>query len=194
MRWSVYILAVLLAVAFDSSLGAVLEVSGAQPRLLPCVVVFALLAAPRGIAVRAAMLAGLVADLLSPAVRADGTQLVVIGPWVLGFALGSLAVVPLRSLLYRRNAIAGGFATLVFCMLAAVAFVMVWVLRILLTRDDSPAWWPGSGAGEVWIQTKSAMASAVLALPALWLLEKTRVAWGFSSAKKLVPGAARETA
>jgi len=192
MRWSIYILFSLIAVAIDASLGGILKIGDAQPRFLPIVVVFALLSTPRVHAVRLAMLAGLLADLMSPALRADDTQLVVIGPWTLGFALGALAVVPMRSLLYHRNPISSGFATFVFTLLAAVAFVFIWTVRGLLLRDESPSWWPGTGAGEVWHQAKVALANGVVAVPAIWLLDRTRPLWGFSTAKRVVPGAARE--
>jgi len=192
VRWSIFILFSLIAVAIDASVGGILKIGDAQPRFLPAVVVFALLSAPRLHAVRLAMLAGLLADLMSPAIRADDTQLVVIGPWTLGFALGALAVVPMRSLLYHRNPISSGFATLVFTLLAAVAFVFVWTVRAGILRDESPSWWPGSGAGEVWHQAKVALANGIVAVPAIWLLDKTRPLWGFSTAKRVVPGAARE--
>jgi hypothetical protein len=144
--------------------------------------------------VRLALLAGLVADLLSPVLRSDGTQLVVIGPWTLGFALGALAVVPLRTLLYHRNPISSGFATMVFSLLAAIVFVATWVIRTLLLRDDTPPWWPGTGAGEVWRQAKVALANGAIAIPTVWLLERTRPLWGFSTAKRVIPGAARDLA
>lgn len=193
MRWAIYILAVLVAVAIDSSLGGVLKIGDAQPRFLACVVVYAILSAPRAYAVRIAMLAGLLADLLSPTIRPDDSQLVVIGPWTLGFALGALAVLPLRSLLYHRNPISSGFATFVFSLLAAIVFVAVWVLRINLLADESPSWWPGTGASEVWHQSKVALANGVVAIPTVWLLDRSRGIWGFSTAKRLVHGAARET-
>jgi hypothetical protein len=192
MRWAVYVLFALIAVAIDASLGGVLKIGSAQPRFLPCVVVFAILSAPRQHAVRIALLAGLLADLLSPALRSDGTQLVVIGPWTLGYALGALAVVPLRTLLYHRNPISSGFATFICSLLAAVVFVATWVLRAMLLRDETPPWWPGTGAGEVWTQAKVALASGAVAIPAVWLLEKTRPLWGFSTAKRVIPGAARD--
>jgi hypothetical protein len=98
----------------------------------------------------------------------------------------------MRSLLYHRNPISSGFATFVFTLLAAVAFVFVWTVRALLLRDESPSWWPGTGGGEVWHQTKVALANGVVAVPTIWLLDKTRPLWGFSTAKRVVPGAARE--
>jgi cell shape-determining protein MreD len=192
MRWAIYILFALIAVSLDASVGGILRIADGQPRFLPCVVVFALLSAPRQYAVRIAMVAGLLADLLSPAVRADGSQLVVIGPWVLGFSLGALAVVPLRTLLYHRNPIANGFATMVFGALAGVVFVAVWTLRGTLLANDDPAWWPGSGAGEVWRQLQGAFASGLIAIPTIWLLNRTRPLWGFSTAKRVIPGVSRE--
>ncbi len=192
MRWSVYLLMILVSIAVDASAGALLEIAGAQPRFLPCVTVFALLSAPKIYAVRLAMLAGLFADLLSPTLRVDGSQLTVIGPWTLGFALGALAVLPLRSLLYHRNPISSGFAVLVFSWLAAVVFVALWMVRQGLWSGEQPSWWPGTGAREMWHQTKTALANGVIAIPTVWLLEKSRTLWGFSTAKRVVHGAARE--
>lgn len=192
MRWSIYLVFLLVALAFDASVGGVLRIASVQPRIVPATVVFALFAAPRLHAVRIAFLAGLLCDLLSPSVRSDGTQLVVIGPWTLGFALGALAVVPLRSLLYHRNPFSGGFAVIVFSLLASVVFVAIWSARILFLSDELPAWWPGSGAAELWRQAKSSFANGVIAIPALWILGKSRALWGFSTAKRVVPGAARE--
>ncbi|MEY5031895.1 MAG: rod shape-determining protein MreD [Planctomycetota bacterium] len=194
MRWAIFVLFALIGVATDASLGGILKIGEAQPRFLPCVVVFAILSAPRQHAVRLALLAGLIADLLSPVLRSDGTQLVVIGPWTLGFALGALAVVPLRTLLYHRNPISSGFATMVFSLLAAIVFVATWVVRTRLLRDDTPPWWPGTGAGEVWRQCKVALANGLVAIPTVWLLERTRPLWGFSTAKRVIPGAARDLA
>lgn len=192
MRWSIFILACLLAAAADASIGDILKIGSVQPRFLPSVVVFALFSAPRIHAVRMALLAGLLCDLLSPVLRVDGSQLVVIGPWTLGYALGALAAVPLRSLLYHRNPISGGFAVFVFSLLASVVFVAIWMIRLFILRDDLPSWWPGTGAGEVFQQSKVALASAVLAIPTIWFLDKTRLVWGFTSGKRVVPGAARE--
>jgi hypothetical protein len=62
MRWWVFLAAVLVAAALDMSMGAVFVVGDLRPRLLPATVVFALLSMPRKGTVRAAMLAGLVAD------------------------------------------------------------------------------------------------------------------------------------
>lgn len=191
MRWTVFLAAVLLAAALDASLGGLFVVGEVRPRLLPAVVVFALLSMPRKGTVRAAMLAGLVADLLSPGVLEQGGSLVVIGPNTLGFALGALAVVPLRTLLYRRNPLSGVFATVVFSLLASVAAIALWALRARLL-GTTPPWWPGTGAGEAWLRLMGALGDGMLALGVLWLLERTKPLWDFAVATKLAPGAARE--
>ena len=83
---------------------------------------------------------------------------------------------------------------MLFSMLASVVFVAIWMIRLLVLRDEQPSWWPGTGAGEVWQQSKVALANAMVAIPTIWFLDKTRVLWGFSTAKRVVPGAAREAA
>lgn len=192
MRWSVYLVAVLVAAAFDASFGSVLSIGALRGQALPAVVVFALLSAPRKLGVRIAMAAGLVADLLAPVALSSQTVLVVPGPRILGFALGALAVVQLRSLLYRQNPLAGSAATFVFSLLAAVVFVFVFSARSLLLDGGAP-WWPGSGAGEVWLRFLGAIGDAIVALPALWLLGKTRPLWGFTTATRVSPGLARQS-
>ena len=192
MRWSIYIVAVLLAAALDASFGSVLAIGELRGQFLPAVVVFALLAAPRKIGVRLAMLAGLVADLLAPVVLDSQEVLVVPGPRVLAFALGALAVIQLRSLLYRQNPLAGAAATLAFSLLAAVAFVFLFSMRALFLDGGAP-WWPGSGAGEVWRRFLGAIGDALLALPVLWLLGKTRLLWAFTTSTRVTPGLARQS-
>ncbi len=201
MRWSVYLVAVLVAAAFDASFGAVLAVGDLRGHLLPSVVVFALLSAPRRIGVRLAMLAGLVADLLAPIVVANASLvegggevaelLVVPGPRVLGFALGALAVLPLRGLLSRHNPLSSAAATLVFSLLAAVAFVAIFIVRGWILDGGAP-WWPGSGGGEVLRRALGAAGDAILALPAMWLLARTRPWWGFTVMTRVSPGLARQ--
>lgn len=191
MNWLVYLVALLVALAFDASVGGVLAFGETRPQVLPGVVVFALLSAPRRTAVRAAMLAGLLADLLAPMVAEDGSMLAVPGPRVLGFALGALAVLQLRSLLYRKNPLSGAVTTFAFSLLAAVVFVAVWTLRGAVTGGGAP-WWPTTGAMEMWGRFLGALADAGLAIPVLWLLEKTRSLWDFAVVTRLSVGAARE--
>lgn len=191
MRWTVFLVAVLVAAAIDTGFGRILEFGGVQPHVLPAVVVFTLFAIPRRLALRAAVLAGLVADLLAPVVVSDGTVLVVPGPRVLGFAFGALALLQLRSLLYRRNPLAGAFATLVFGAAVAVTYGFAWSLRSLVLGTSAP-WWPATGASEAMHGLLVALADAALSVPLLWFLERTRPVWGFVSNTRVTTGLARE--
>lgn len=192
MRWSIYVIAVLVAAALDASLGGLFAIGELRGQFLPAVVVFALLSAPRRLAIRLAMLAGLVGDLLAPVVLPTQEALIVPGPRVLGFALGAIAVVQLRSLLYRQNPLAGAAATFAFSALAAVVFVFMFSIRALLLDGGAP-WWPGSGSGEVWRRFLGATGDAVLAIPTLWMLGKTRPFWAFTTATRVAPGLARQS-
>jgi hypothetical protein len=191
MRWSVYLAMLLVAAAIDASFGSVLAIGDLRGHLVPSVVVFALLSAPKRIGVRVAMAAGLVVDLLTPIVLSNQETLVVPGPRVLGFALGALAVVQLRGLLHRQNPLAGAVATAVFSLLAAVVFVFLFSIRSLVLDGGAP-WWPGSGAAEVWRRLLGAAGDAVIAVPALWILGKTRPLWAFTTATRVAPGLARQ--
>jgi hypothetical protein len=195
MNWSVAIAALLIAAAFDAGFGSVLSIGPLRGQLLPAVVVFALFSAPRRSALRLAMIAGLIADLLAPSVLPNAGPLqdvlVVPGPRVLGFALGALAVLQLRSLLYRQNPLSGALATTVFSILVAVSFVFLWSLRGVMYDQGTP-WSPASGASEIWLRLFSALGDGLVALPALWLLGKTRPLWGFTVASRVVPGMARQ--
>jgi hypothetical protein len=43
-------------------------------------------------------------------------------------------------------------------------------------------------------KAKVALANGAIAIPTVWLLERTRPLWGFSTAKRVIPGAARDLA
>jgi hypothetical protein len=191
MNWSVYIVAVLLASALGAGLGGLFQIGSVRAEILPSVVVFMALAAPKKLVLRAALFAGLVADLFAPVILADGTPLVVPGPRVLAFALGATAVIPLRGLLYRQNPLSNSAAVTIFSAFAALALIVVSILRSVVTGGSVP-WWPATGTSEVVIQFLGALGDGVLALPVFWVLTRTKPIWGFATKTRLTPGVARE--
>lgn len=191
MRWSVHFLAVLLAAALDAGLGGLFTIGDFRASILPAVVVFVCLSAPKRIALRAAMAGGLAADLFSPTILADGSTLVVPGPWTLAFALGASAVLPLRGLLYRQNPVSNGAAVVVFSAFAALGWISVAIVRSAAIDAPVP-WWPASSLSELLVQLLNAVADGVLALPVFWMLVRTKPIWGFETKTKLTPGVARE--
>ena len=191
MRWSICILFVLFMSALDASVGSVFEIGGIRAQFLPATVVFVCLSAPKRVTLRAAMCAGVAADLFAPTILSDGSTLVVIGPRVLGFALGALAVVPLRGLLYRQNPLSAPIATMLFSLLASLVFIAVWIVRSLLL-DTSAPWWPSTGASELMLRLGAALGDGLMAIVVFWVLNKTRPLWGFANTTRVSPGAARQ--
>ena len=181
MRWSICILFVLFMSALDASVGSVFEIGGIRAQFLPATVVFVCLSAPKRVTLRAAMCAGVAADLFAPTILSDGNTLVVIGPRVLGFALGALAVVPLRGLLYRQNPLSAPIATMLFSLLASLVFIAVWIVRSLLL-DTS----------ELMLRLGAALGDGLMAIVVFWVLNKTRPLWGFANTTRVSPGAARQ--
>ena len=195
MRWSVAVLAILLAAALDASFGPVLLVGGLRGRLLPGVVVFIALLAPRKIVLRWAMVAGLLVDLLSPAIDAAGEVVVVPGPTAMSYALGAAGVLSLRGLLSKQSPFSPAAATLFFSLLAGLAFVAIWQGRVLLL-DSAPPWpisasGTGSASDEFARRALAAVGDGLVAIPLVWMLQRTRPAWGFVSTTRVVPGVAR---
>lgn len=195
MRWTAATLAMLLAAALDASFGPVLLVGDLRGRLLPGVVVFIALLAPRKIVVRWAMAAGLLVDLLSPAIDAAGEAVVVPGPTALAYALGAVGVLALRGLLSKQSPLSPAAATLLFSLLAGLAFVAIWQGRLLLL-DSAPPWptsasGSGSASDEIARRSLAAVGDGVVAIPLVWLLQRTRPAWGFVSTTRVVSGVAR---
>lgn len=189
MRWSIAMLAILVGAALDASFGAVLAVGPVRGHLLPGLVVFIAFSAPRKLVLRAAMAAGLLVDLLAPAIGDHAEVVVVPGPHVLGFALGAAAMLPLRGLLSKHSPFSPAAATGVFSLLAGLAFVAVWQARLVLL--DAPPPWSGSGTAETWQRVLGAFGDGVVAMPLHWILARSRPLWGFVSTTKVVPGVAR---
>jgi hypothetical protein len=177
MRWSICILCVLFMSALDASVGSVFEIGGIRAQFLPATVVFICLSAPKRVTL--------------PTILSDGSTLVVIGPRVLGFALGALAVVPLRGLLYRQNPLSAPIATMLFSLLASLVFIAVWIVRSLLL-DTSAPWWPSTGASELMLRLGAALGDGLMAIVVFWVLNKTRPLWGFANTTRVSPGAARQ--
>lgn len=190
MNWPCFLIAALIAAALDGSLLGVLRVGDARPSLLMVVCVFVLLNAPQRTAFRAVLVAGLMADLLTPIMYSDATVLVVVGPQVLAFALGAATFLSFRNLLYRKSPIALGFGTCVFAILVALGGTSVFVLRSFF-GGETP--WGDAGSASSTVLSGFVVAGLTAILGALVLpqLHRTRALWAFDSTSRLVGGAAR---
>ncbi len=190
MNWPVFLIASLIAVALDGSLVQVLRVGDASPSLLMFVMVYALLNASKRTALRAAMVAGLFVDLLSPLLTdADGSTVVIVGPHLLAFALGAAAFLSFRNLLYRKSPLALAFGCVIFALLVALGTTTVFLLRSMFT-GDAP-WGDATATGYLLVGFARAGLTAILAAFLLPTLDRSRALWAFEGSGRLVGGAAR---
>ncbi len=180
MRWGIFILFLFVALVLDSSFSNVFQIGSYVPALIPCLAVFVALGAPRYTALWACLIIGLVVDLSARislgTVPTRGLYL--IGPWTLGYFVGSHLILPLRTMVFRRNPLTMGAMTLLFLLIASLVAVSVMLVRSWYP-GTSLVWPNGSAFQELVWQGVRALYCAAIAVPAGWLLTRTTPLWGF---------------
>lgn len=161
MNIVVFALVAWVALGLESALPPVLDASasGVRPSfLIPLVVFVALHADPRP-TLWAALILGLLFDLISPVAMINGGAAVIPGPHALGFFLAAQMTLALRGMVIRRNPL----TLVVLSALAAVisAIVVVAVMSARAMSDDALAW---RGAGELVPGLLSGLYTALAAL------------------------------
>ena len=178
MRWLVFIVVGLLAVALETSfvdwLFTLPALGEVYPSLVGVLVVFVALFAPRATALWAAWGLGLLLDLTLP----EPSDLLVVGPHALGFVAGTCVVLYARAMVFRRRALTIGLLTLACLLAAGVVEVTVHTVRLWL--GDAALYSAGfHPAIELLRRIAIALYSALLALPVGWMLVRTLPVWGF---------------
>lgn len=172
----VFALVAWIALGLESALPPVLDASasGVRPSFLIPLVVFVALHAETRAALWAALILGLLVDLISPVAMVDGGSAVVPGPHALGFFLAAQITLALRGMVMRRNPI----TLVVLSALGAVvsAIVVVAILTVRALSDDSLAW---RGAGELLPGLLSGLYTAAAALVLSFPLFAAAPAFGF---------------
>jgi len=177
MRWAPFLIALALALVMDASLMSALELGGVAPSLVAALVAFVALQASRSAAWYAAVVAGVALDLSSP-MPYDGRELVVIGPWGLGFAFGIVLVLAVRGSLMRRNLLAMAIVVFIMLMAASLVWCAAWSARAWLP-ESLPPWGDGSVFSAFGERFRWALWSSAIAVPAGWLLLRSVSLWGF---------------
>lgn len=177
MRWAPFLVAMALALVVDRAFMPVLEIGGAVPLTLAALVAFVTLFAGRNAAWFAAVVAGAAHDLSSPEFW-GGRELVVIGPWALGFAFGAGLLLSLRASLVRRNVLTMALAVFLLLMTASLVWCAVWSARAWLP-ESLPPWQTDTVFGAFGDQFRTALWSSAVAIPVGWALSRTMGLWGF---------------
>jgi len=180
MRWPVLIVTALFVLALDTALLHVLAIGPVVPSALPALMVFIALSAPRRVVLWCAIWLGLLVDLTSPQVGEEGRVLHLVGPWALGYLFAVNVLLPLRTMVFRRNPFTIAVLTMILVIAAAIVATLLWSIRIWYA--DAPMPFGGRSAVQELLWTvPRAFACAIVALPIGWLLIRTAPLWGFQS-------------
>jgi cell shape-determining protein MreD len=185
----VYIIAVFVALVFDTALSEALSIDSGgwdiRPTAMPAVAVFVALSAPRLTALWACMVLGLLVDLNNSISLEGGTDNIhLVGPFALGYVFSGYFICQLRASVFRRRALTIAVLTVAFAFMAAVVAVSCGVIRswLPLGMVGARVLWPSMPAGgEMLRQFFSALYSGLLAWPLGWLLGRSASLWGFQS-------------
>ena len=100
---------------------------------------------------------------------------------MLAYAAAAWAILETRSWLYRRNTLTLAFTAGVVAVIASVAFLAVAGVRSAYA-DAYPLWGGGRAAGALGADLVDALWTAVIAVPAGWVLHRTLGIWAFATA------------
>jgi rod shape-determining protein MreD len=176
VRWLVFAVVVVVAVALDTSfmprLFALKSVGQLYPQLVAAVVAYVALYAPRLSALWAAWGAGLLLDLAL--VQPAGLM---VGPHALGFTFGAFLVLQLRSIVFRKRVLTVAVLTVICLGASAFVEVAIFALRTWTSGDVVSAGF--RPLIELLRRLGMALYSGIVAVPLAWLLLKSQPAWGF---------------
>ena len=182
MRWGVFAIFLLIALTLEMSLKPVFvfnEYSNVSPSFMAVLLVYVSLLAPRMTALWAALLMGLLLDLTDALLQPGGEIVFLIGPSAFGYVLAALALMQMRSVVFRQRLI-----TIVAFTLLAVLIVSLVRIVLLSVRGwfgESLVWGGGSVGGELLRVILVSVYSCVMALPFGWVLQQATRLWAFQS-------------
>lgn len=179
MRWGVFLVFALAALVIDTSLMGAFEIRHIVPGVTPLLVAFIALSAPPVTAMWAALLLGIGRDLANPHVIGTDQVFHLIGPSALGYLFAVNLVLPLRSMVFRRNPLTLGVFTGLTVIAAGLVYTTLWSLRALY--EPAPVIFDGrSATRELFVTLLRAVYSGAIAVPLGWILARTSGLWGFA--------------
>jgi rod shape-determining protein MreD len=168
--WIVFGLQLALLPILDAGSG------GVYPSMIIPLMAYVALYAPRKQTLWAAIILGIVLDLLSPMARIDGGSVVILGPYALGYLLAAHFILAIRGSLIRRNPL-----TIVMVAIVASFIAQIVVIAIFTARDlgSNPLIWD---AGDELVQRSfSSLYTGISALILSFIFFALAPAFGFHS-------------
>jgi rod shape-determining protein MreD len=142
MRWPVVAIMAYVVLGLETAVKPELAISPSGFRFSPTFLVpfitFVALSGPTVPVLWVAVLLGLVADLYSPR---DAGNLVVVGPYALGYMAGAYLVLVMRGLMFRRSPLSMIFLSILATAMAELVVVTIMTMRSVYT--DPSAWAAG---------------------------------------------------
>lgn len=142
MRWPVVAIMAYLVVGLEAAVKPALAISPSGFRISPTFLIpfitFVALSGPTLPVLWLALLLGAVADLYTPR---DVGQLVVLGPYALGFMAAAYLVLVMRGLMFRRSPLSMIFLSILATALAQLVVVALLSIRSIYT--DPQLWSAG---------------------------------------------------
>ena len=181
MRWHVFAIFAGIAMVFETGLIDAIHVLHVKPSVCAALATFIALSAPRYAALWSCLILGLLMDLSSDLSLGRTGTIHIIGPYTLGYVVGGLLVLQVRSTVFRRRPLAIGAMTAAFVLAMSIVAVTIYVVR---------SWYPGGlvywdGASpmvDIGRRVFMAIYSGLLGVPLGWLLVRLMPLWQFQSA------------
>ncbi len=175
MNWLTFTILAYLSYALQLLVSARWPTPGHEPMLLLILLVFIALQAPAIAVGWSALLLGLLVDIM---LQQHETGL--IGPWALGFLAAGYALVQLRNLLFRDSMFTIAIMTLVAGVFALLVATTLHAMRQNITLLGNEPVANFKAADQLVHGFIVLLYSAVVAIPAGYLLLRSRPLWGFS--------------
>ena len=180
MRWGVFIVFTLLTLVIDTTLQGALEIGGIVPSFAAVLAAFVALSAPPLSAMWAGLILGILMDLSTPHVIGADRPFHLIGPHALGYLFAVNVVLPLRTMVFRRNPLTLGVFAGLTVLAAGLVSILIWSIRGWYA-DTPVLFGGGSASGELLATLLRAAYTALVGIPVGWLLVRTAPAWGFGA-------------
>ena len=176
LAYLAYALQLILAPLWSFELGE----KGIEPMLLLVLLVYIGLQAPGIHVAWAAIVLGVLADVLQ-----DDYQTALIGPWAIGMLAAGYALIQMRNLLFKDSMFTIGIMTLV-----AGIFALLVTTTLYTMRDNVPLFGNTPVVGysafdELYYGFAKMLYTAAVAIPVGYLLLKSQALWGFNARRSM---------
>ncbi len=160
-------------IALEIGLRPLFSIGGVEPSFVLIYMIFLASLAPASAAIWAGLILGLLIDLTHPYPGVDGTVITIAGPHALGFALGALLIIQVRTQVYKKHPLTIAFLTLIAgattYSLATFLLFCRWLLGSWVQWYAPFAFSPTDELVQrFWI----ILLSAIIAIPLSWMLAK----------------------